>query len=130
MHLSEDIVRDLSESLLSTIDCLFCPFLVCHCVANLRESFLMTEDDFDFYQFQMPHEAFHLEVDLYDKGEYYNLLIIPCNDLFIMVSNNEHLTTMAKNGEGVDAWTQLDGQLEDEIFEKLAVAIEAYINSQ
>jgi hypothetical protein len=59
----------------------------------------MTEEyDFDLFEPQMPQEAFHLEMDLYDTGEYYNLLFIPCNDVFIVVSNNEHFTTMVQNG--------------------------------
>jgi hypothetical protein len=66
----------------------------------------------------MPQEAFHLELYLYDTGEYYNLLM-PCNDLFIVVSNNEHFTTMVHNGEQTDAWEQRDGQVEDDIFKKL-----------
>lgn len=87
----------------------------------------MTEDDdFDFYEPQMPQEAFHLEIDLYDTGEYYNLLFIPCNDVFIVVSNNEHFTTMLKS-EGTEAWEQQDGQVEDEIFEKLSAALDEYI---
>ena len=91
----------------------------------------MTEDDdFDLYEPQMPQEAFHLEMDLYDTGEYYNLLFIPCNDVFIVVSNNEHFTTMAENGEGTDTWEQRDGQVEDEIFEKLAIALGEYIANQ
>lgn len=88
------------------------------------------EEDFDLYEPQMPQEAFHLEMDLYDTGEYYNLLFIPCNDVFIVVSNNEHFTTMAQNGEGTDAWEQRDGQVEDEIFEKLAIALTEYIDNQ
>lgn len=88
----------------------------------------MTEgDDFDLYEPQMPQEPFHLEMDLYDTGDYYNLLFIPCNEEFIVVSNNEHFTTMVQNGEGKDAWEQLDGQVEDEIFEKLAIALNEYI---
>lgn len=91
----------------------------------------MTEkDDFDFHEPQMPQEAFHLEMDLYDTGDYYNLLFIPCNDVFIVVSNNEHFTTMLKSGEGADAWEQQDGQVEDEVFEKLSFALNQYIDNQ
>lgn len=90
----------------------------------------MTEEDFDLDEPQMPQEAFHLEMDLYDTGEYYNLLLIPCNDVFIVVSENEHFTTMSRSGEGTDAWEQRDGQIEDEIFEKLATALGNYIDNQ
>jgi len=90
----------------------------------------MIEDDLDSEEIRMPQEPFHLEMDLYDTGDYYNLLVIPCNDQFIVVSNNEHFTTMVQNGIGVDAWEQLDGQLEDEVFEKLAAALDQYITGQ
>jgi hypothetical protein len=91
----------------------------------------MTEEEmFELYEPQMPHEAFHLEVDLYDTGQYYDLLLVPCNDVFIVVHNNEHFTTMVQNGQGTDAWEQRDGQVEDEIFEKLAIALSEYIAHQ
>lgn len=91
---------------------------------------MIEDDEFDPGESQMPQEAFHLEMDLHDTGDYYNLLFIPCNDVFIVVSNNEHFTTMARNGTGADAWEQQDGQLEDEIFEKLSVALSEYIDNQ
>lgn len=91
---------------------------------------MIGDDNLDIYEAQMPQEPFHLEMDLYDTGDYYNLLFIPCNDEFIVVSNNEHFTTMVQNGEGPDAWDQRDGQVEDEIFEKLAIALGEYINNQ
>lgn len=59
----------------------------------------MAAEDFDFHEPQMPQEAFHLELDRYDIGEYANLLFIPCNDAFIVVANNEHLTTLVRNGK-------------------------------
>lgn len=88
----------------------------------------MINDDFDFEERQMPQEAFHLELDLYDTGDYHNLLFIPCNDVFIVVSNNEHFTTMTRSSGGADAWEQLDGQIEDEVFENLAVSLSNYID--
>lgn len=88
------------------------------------------ENDFDLDEPQMPQEAFHLELDLYDTGDYYNLLFIPCNDVFIVVSDNEHFTTIVRNGEDLDAWEQRDGQIEDEIFEKIAAALGSYIDNQ
>jgi len=86
------------------------------------------EDIFDLYEHDMPQDAFHLELDLYDTGEYYDLLFIPCNDVFIVVSNNEHFTTMVRNGSGTESWEQRDGQLEDEVFEKLAIGLGGYID--
>lgn len=88
----------------------------------------MTNDDFDFEERQMPQEAFHLELDLYDTGDYHNLLFIPCNDVFIVVSNNEHFTTMTRSSGEADAWAQLDGQIEDEVFEKLTIGLSNYID--
>lgn len=90
----------------------------------------MIEDEYlDYYELPMPQEAFHIEIDLYDTGEYYNLLIIPCNEVFIVVVNNEHFTTMVQNGDNIDAWEQRDGQIEDEIFEKIAISLNEYINN-
>ncbi|WPU96934.1 hypothetical protein SNE25_15540 [Mucilaginibacter sabulilitoris] len=91
---------------------------------------MIEEEDFELDEPQMPQEAFHLEMDLYDTGDYYNLLFIPCNDVFIVVTENEHFTTMVRNGEGTDAWEQRDGQIEDEVFEKLAIALGNYIDNQ
>ncbi|HEY4194646.1 MAG TPA: hypothetical protein VGM63_03865 [Mucilaginibacter sp.] len=91
---------------------------------------MIEEEDFELDEPQMPQEAFHLEMDLYDTGDYYNLLFIPCNDVFIVVSENEHFTTMVRNGDGTDAWEQRDGQIEDEVFEKLAIALGNYIDNQ
>jgi len=91
---------------------------------------MIEEEDFELYEPQKPQEAFHLEIDLYDTGEYHNLLFIPCNEVFIVVSNNEHFTTMVEIGQGADAWEQRDGQVEDEIFEKLAIALGEYIYNQ
>ena len=88
------------------------------------------EFEYEMDEPQMPQEAFHLEMDLYDTGEFYNLLFIPCNDVFIVVTENEHLTTMVSNGTGTDAWEQRDGQIEDEVFEKLAIALGDYIRNQ
>ena len=88
----------------------------------------MADEDFDFEEKQMPEEAFHLELDLYDTGDYHNLLFIPCNDVFIVVTNNEHFTTMRRSGAGADAWEQIDGQIDDEVFEKLAVGLSSYID--
>lgn len=90
---------------------------------------MIEEEDFELDEPQTPQEAFHLEMDLYDTGEYYNLLFIPCNDVFIVVTENEHFTTMVRNGDGTDAWEQRDGQIEDEIFEKLAIALGNYIDN-
>lgn len=90
---------------------------------------MIEEEDFELDEPQIPQEAFHLEMDLYDTGEYYNLLFIPCNDVFIVVTENEHFTTMVRNGDGTDAWEQRDGQIEDEIFEKLAIALGNYIDN-
>jgi len=99
-------------------------------ISNKKQAHMIEGDDFDFDEPQVPQEPFHLELDLYDTGDYYNLLIIPCNEEFIVVSNNEHFTTMVHNGTGIDAWEQRDGQLEDEVFEKLAIALNQYIYNQ
>ena len=59
---------------------------------------MIEEEDLDLCEPQIPHEVFNFEIDLYDTGEYHNLLFIPSGNVFIVVSNNEHFTTMAQNG--------------------------------
>jgi hypothetical protein len=84
------------------------------------------EPDFEESQSE---EAFHLEIDLDDTGEYTNVLVIPCNDSFIVVANNEHLCTMAISCDEPQCWELRDASfLEDEAVEKIGAAISAYIN--
>ncbi len=91
----------------------------------------MEHEDFDELDFQteQPQEAFHVEVDIFDTGDYGNLLIIPCNSSYIVVGNNEHLCTLTLNCEGAECWEQQEGGLNDELVEKIGGAIQGYISS-
>ncbi|RVU02583.1 hypothetical protein EOD41_01185 [Mucilaginibacter limnophilus] len=88
-----------------------------------------SNEDFDFDETTQPEEAFHIEVDLYEIGEYSNLLVVPCNDTYIVISNNEHLCTLIKTCDEPECWEQQDGGLDEEVVEKLGAAIGGYISS-
>jgi len=85
------------------------------------------EEDFEFDNVSAPEEAFHIELDLYEIGEYSNLLVIPCAELFIVVLNNEHLCTLIKTCQTPECWEQQDGGLEDDMVEKLGGSISGYL---
>ena len=85
-------------------------------------------DDLDFEQPQ-PQEAFHIEVDLYDSGEFSNLLVVPCNDSYIITGNNEHVCTLVHNCNEPKCWDQQEGGLDEEIVNKIGLAIQGYIDS-
>jgi len=89
----------------------------------------MTDEDFEFEERLSPQEAFHIEIDLYDTGDYSNLLVIPCNENFVVVAGNEHLCTLVKTCDEPECWEQQDGNLEDESIEKIGSALTAYINA-
>jgi hypothetical protein len=85
-------------------------------------------EDLDFEQ-EQPQEAFHIEADLYDNGEFSNMLVIPCNDSYIVVGNNEHICTLVHTCNEVECWEQQEGGLDEEIVEKIGAAIQGYIDS-
>jgi len=85
-------------------------------------------DEFEFEAQEQPEEAFHVEVDLYESGDYVNLLIVPCNDTFIVVAGDEHLCTLQKTCAEPECWEQQDGSLEDDMVERLGAAITGYTN--
>jgi hypothetical protein len=80
-------------------------------------------DDLDFSQ-EASEEAFHIEVDFYDTGDMSSMLVIPCNDTYIVVANNEHLCTLIHTCKEVECWEQQDGTLDDELVERVGAAIE------
>lgn len=86
-------------------------------------------DDFNEHSRPVPEEAFHIEVDLYDAGEYSTLLIVPCNDSFIVTANNEHLCTLIHTCKEVECWEQQEGGLDEELVEKIGAAINGYLDS-
>jgi hypothetical protein len=80
-------------------------------------------DDLDFNE-ESAEEAFHIEVDFYDTGDFSSMLVIPCNDTYIVVANNEHLCTLIHTCKDPDCWEQQDGTLDDELVERVGAAIQ------
>jgi hypothetical protein len=85
------------------------------------------EEEFEFEAEQQPEEAFHIELDLYETGDHSNLLVVPCNDTYVVVSDNEHLCTLTKTCNEPECWEQQDGSLDEDMVEKLGAAISGYI---
>lgn len=86
-------------------------------------------DEFEFEAESQPEEAFHIEVDLYDTGDHNNLLVVPCNDTYIVVSGDEHLCTLEKTCDEPECWAQTDGLVDEELVERFGLAISSYISS-
>jgi hypothetical protein len=84
---------------------------------------LLTEDT------SYPQEAFHIEAELSDTGDYSSLLVIPCNDAYVVVSGNEHLCTLARTCDAPECWEQCEGALDNEVVEKLGAEINSYLQS-
>jgi hypothetical protein len=86
----------------------------------------MQEDNFDDLDINEPNSegAFHIEVDFYDTGELASMLVIPCNDTYIVVSNNEHLCTLVHTCKEIECWEQQDGTLDDELVERIGAGIQ------
>lgn len=91
----------------------------------------MENNDFDDFELdqEQPQEAFHIEVDIYDNGELSHLLVVPCNDSFIITGNDEHLCTLVKTCDEPECWEQQEGGLDEEIVEKIGLAIQDYVKS-
>jgi hypothetical protein len=70
-----------------------------------------------------PGGSFHISFDLYENGEKANLLVLPCNETFIVVKNNEHICTIVKTFDEPDYWEQHAGNLPEETIEKMGAAI-------
>lgn len=70
-------------------------------------------DDLDF-DADKSDESFRIEVDFYDTGDYSSMLVIPCNDTYIVVANDEHLCTLIHSCNEADCWEQQDGLLDDD----------------
>jgi hypothetical protein len=86
----------------------------------------MQEDNFDDLDFNEPDSegAFHIEVDFYDTGELASMLVIPYNDAYIVVSNDEHLCTLIHTCKEIECWEQQDGTLDDELVERIGAGIQ------
>lgn len=68
---------------------------------------------------QIVDEPFHIEADIYNSGDYAYLLVIPSGGQYIVVGDNEHLSTLVKTCEEPECWDQIDGSLDDEVVELL-----------
>lgn len=86
----------------------------------------MQEDNLDDLDFDAGknEESFKIEVDFYDTGDYSSMLVIPCNDSYIVVANDEHLCTLTHSCNEPDCWEQQDGMLDDELVERIGAAIQ------
>lgn len=100
-----------------------------------RETSIKRSDESNLYNDDLesitnnPQEAFHIEADIYDSGDYSNLLVMPSNDAFIIVSGNEHLCTIAKTCDAPEYWEQREGSLEDDVVENIGREVSNYISS-
>jgi hypothetical protein len=70
-----------------------------------------------------PGGSFYISFDLNEDGKDTNLLVLPCNETFIVVQNNEHLCTLVKTFDEPDYWEQHAGSLPEETIEKMGAAI-------
>jgi hypothetical protein len=87
------------------------------------------DEQSDLTEQQPSGEPFHIEVDIYESGDYANLLVIPSAGAFIIVGNNEHLATMVKTCDDPACWEQIDGSLDDEVAEQMGAALDSYMQS-
>ena len=94
-----------------------------------REKPYNSEDTLELNAPSLPEEPFHIEADVYDSGDYLNLLVIPCGLNHIVVADNEHLATLLKTCDDPACWEQLDGNLDEEVVEKLGASIDSYWQS-
>ena len=92
----------------------------------MKNIFPVMESDFEFEEEQVPESPFYIEVDLYETGDHSRLLVVPCNDSYVVVHNDEHLCTLVHTCNEVECWEQEDGTLDEEVVEKLGIAIKSY----
>lgn len=87
----------------------------------------MEEDDFLFEEEnRLPEDPFYVEVDVYDSGDFNRLLVVPCNSRYVVVFNDEHLCTLEHTCDEPDCWELIDGNIEEELVEKVGAAIKSY----
>jgi hypothetical protein len=86
----------------------------------------MEDEEFELDEPQRPEAPFHIEIDLYDSGDYSRLLVVPCNESYVVVYSDEHLCTVVKTCEDPECWEQEDGHLDEELIEKIGIAISSY----
>ncbi|NCD71194.1 hypothetical protein [Mucilaginibacter agri] len=76
-----------------------------------------------------PEGPFKISFDLYENGKETNLLVLPCNETYIVVKNDEHLCTIVKTFDQPDYWELQEGNLKEEVVEKMGAAISKYGSS-
>ncbi len=85
------------------------------------------EDEYLFEKDQqIPEDPFYIEADVFDTGDYSRLLVVPCGTKYILVLNDEHLCTLELTCDEPVCWEQEEGNLDDEIVERLGKAINGY----
>lgn len=99
-----------------TLDC-NAAFLKLEQLAKVEQPAVLpvASDDLLYEDKQSVDEPFHIEADIYDTGDYANLLVIPSSGTYIVVGNDEHLATLVKNCDDSECWDQVEGSLDEEV---------------
>ena len=85
------------------------------------------DEEFDAEeQGQTPDTPYYIEVDLFETGDLSRLLVVPCSESFTVIHNDEHLCTLVHTCKEVECWEQEDGSLDDELVERIGLAIAQY----
>ena len=85
------------------------------------------DDQFDFEdEERVPEGPFYIEVDLFETGDQSRLMVVPCSESYVMIHNDEHLCTLVHTCKEVECWEQEDGSLDEELVERIGMAIEQY----
>lgn len=88
---------------------------------------LIMQEDFEFgEEEQLPDSPFYIEVDLFDTGDHSRLIVVPCNESYVVIHNDEHLCTLVHTCKEVECWVQEDGGLDEELVERIGLAIQQY----
>lgn len=86
----------------------------------------MEEEDFLFEEENNPpEEPFYVEADIYDTGDYSRMLVVPCDNRYVVVFNDEHLCTLELTCSDPDCWELTDGNLDEDLVERLGAAIKS-----
>jgi hypothetical protein len=84
------------------------------------------EEEFESEEQETPDSPFYIEVDLFETGDHSRLIVVPCNDSFVVINNDEHLCTLVHTCKEVECWEQEDGALDEELVERIGMAIKQY----
>lgn len=81
---------------------------------------------FDEEAERVHEDTFHIEADIFDTGDYSSMLVVPCGNKYIIILNDEHLCTMEHTGDEPDCWELVDGNIDEELMERIGAAIKGY----